>query len=606
MPAEHVNETYYCVGGTVDDSDPSKITFSVVDSFDINRFISAHGPRTPAYPKPLAWSTDADIRVGQITVSDKAFTEAEIAWWTLWNRHYEDDVAYDAAGSTHWGWGGAGWRGGFPTWTYATNGLSRSRTKLRAEACNAAADGAAFRARTCDEPDDSPGVACTLNLDPFQPPQPPSPPPSPPFPPPVPPQPSNVPHPAPDAPSLPPPPLRPLVTIWLVHYDMWVGGGGGELGSGQACLSICEADATCVGLQMHSDISSQCYKLTDDHIQNIGQGHRPMSMDEAGKQTPVWSVFLPVKVQAPHPPTPPSLPSGEGGEPSPLPPSPPSPPNVCWGFFPGQYLPGCVPSDGCMNHGSMTAAKAACIAAGDECGGVLTGGIGHWEIRQGVVHEGDTHETSYSKEECLPPSSPPPSAPPPFPPQQFSVVMLMELTLSAETNVTAESVIAAAKNLTSDGSSTVTVEQFWKLEFAVPADANVSELAAILEARCQETSPECKLTLVSSGRRALQSDNITATTTGAAATTNTTTTVVLVRQLTSGSLTEEILGINSSGVSLTSEGLEGVGVQLIVTQAGGADEAAALLNGSLSQEQVQTYSADNVNNFDMTTPSPLS
>ena len=108
-----------------------------------------------------------DIRVGQITVSDKAFTEAEIAWWTLWNRHYEDDVAYDAAGSTHWGWGGAGWRGGFPTWTYATNGLSRSRTKLRAEVCDAAAGGTAFRARTCDEPDDSPGAQCTLNLDPF-------------------------------------------------------------------------------------------------------------------------------------------------------------------------------------------------------------------------------------------------------------------------------------------------------------------------------------------------------------------------------------------------------------------------------------------------------
>ena len=167
VPAEHVNETYYCVGGIIDDSDPSKITFSVVDSFDINRFVQAHGPRTPAYPKPLAWSTDLDIRVGQITVSDKAFTEAEIAWWTLWNRHYEDDVAYDAAGSTHWGWGGAGWRGGFPTWTYATNGLSRSRTKLRAEVCDAAAGGTAFRARTCDEPDDLPGAPCTLNLDPF-------------------------------------------------------------------------------------------------------------------------------------------------------------------------------------------------------------------------------------------------------------------------------------------------------------------------------------------------------------------------------------------------------------------------------------------------------
>ena len=29
-----------------------------------------------------------------------------------------------------------------------------------------------------------------------------------------------------------------------------------------------------------------------------------------------------------------------------------------------------------MNHGSITAAKTACIAAGDACGGVLTGGVG--------------------------------------------------------------------------------------------------------------------------------------------------------------------------------------------------------------------------------------
>ena len=341
VPAEHVNETYYCVGGTVDDSDPSKITFSIVDSFDINRFIQAHGPRTPAYPKPLAWSTDGDldIRVGQITVSDKAFTEAEIAWWTLWNRHYEDDVAYDAAGSTHWGWGGAGWRGGFPTWTYATNGLSRSRTKLRAEACNAAADGAAFRARTCDEPDDPPGAPCTLNLDPFQPPSPPmppSPPPSPPFPPPVPPQPPAPPAPPPDAPSSPPPPpppLRPLVTVWLVHHDMWVGGFDGSFGWGLACLSICEADVTCVGVQMYSNLASQCYKLTDGHIkQNIGQGHIPISIHQAKNQPPTWSVFVMAKVQAPHPPITPSPPSPLSPPPSPPPPSVPPPDTNCPGL----------------------------------------------------------------------------------------------------------------------------------------------------------------------------------------------------------------------------------------------------------------------------------
>ena len=65
VPAEHVNETYYCVGGIIDDSDPSKITFSVVDSFDINRFAkpTVRGrPRTPSRLRgPPTW-TSASVR----------------------------------------------------------------------------------------------------------------------------------------------------------------------------------------------------------------------------------------------------------------------------------------------------------------------------------------------------------------------------------------------------------------------------------------------------------------------------------------------------------------------------------------------------------------
>ena len=153
----------------------------------------------------------------------------------------------------------------------------------------------------------------------------------------------------------------------------------------------------------------------------------------------------------------------------------------------------------------------------------------------------------------------------------------MEVTVSAAIRgVTAQEMITTAGNLTSDGSSTVTIEQSWKLELAVPAGANASELVASLVAECQKTSPDCKL--VSSSRRALQSGGITATTA----------TAVLVRQLTSGNLIAEIPGLNSSGVSLTSTALGGVDVKLTVTQAGGADEAAALVEGGLSQEQVQT------------------
>ena len=176
IPASEVTETYYCLGGTVDDSDPKRITATVIDSFGIDRFVAAHGPRDPAYPKPLAWSTDGDIRVGQITVSEKEFTDAEIAWWTLWNRHFEDDAAYDPKATDHWGWGGAGWDGGFPTWTFATDGKSKSRTKLRGEACEDEGSGT-FRPASCDAPDDAPAQVCTLNRDTPLSPLPPSPPP---------------------------------------------------------------------------------------------------------------------------------------------------------------------------------------------------------------------------------------------------------------------------------------------------------------------------------------------------------------------------------------------------------------------------------------------
>ena len=84
--------------------------------------------------------------------------------------------------------------------------------------------------------------------------------------------------------------------------------------------------------------------------------------------------------------------------------SPPlsSPLPSCWGFSEGQYLKGCVSDDNCMDHGSIDAAKTACIAAGDSCGGVLTGGGGLWQIRRGTVPTGSTHETSYPKIDCVP------------------------------------------------------------------------------------------------------------------------------------------------------------------------------------------------------------
>ena len=84
-----------------------------------------------------------------------------------------------------------------------------------------------------------------------------------------------------------------MMVTWLVHYDMWIGGGEGELAHGDRCLPACEADPACVGVQFHSNGQAQCYKLTDAHIRNIGQGHIPMSLAAARAQPQSrWSVYV--------------------------------------------------------------------------------------------------------------------------------------------------------------------------------------------------------------------------------------------------------------------------------------------------------------------------
>jgi len=336
----------------VDDSDPARITATSYDSFGIDRFIEAHGERSPAYPKPLSWSIDGDIRVGQITISDQAFSEAELTWWTLWNRHYEDDVGYDStishaggwghSGDTGWGWGRAGWSGGFPTWTFATNGLSRSKTKLRGLACeeDGPPSSTPFRARTCDEPEDSPATPCDQHIDPFMPPSPPHTPPSPPSPP-------AHPH---WMPAPPPPPHRPMMMVWLVHYDFWIGGGSGEIGNGDACLTLCESDPSCLGLQHYSNLASQCYKLESHHLDSLGDGHIPVSLEQAAADAPKWSVFIRRMVPAPAPPSPPFLMPPPASPPPPLPPMP----------IPSLHCPSLTHASSCQLSAVQVSERCSC------------------------------------------------------------------------------------------------------------------------------------------------------------------------------------------------------------------------------------------------------
>jgi len=77
--------------------------------------------------------------------------------------------------------------------------------------------------------------------------------------------------------------------------------------------------------------------------------------------------------------------------------APPPPPTVCWGYSKGKFLAGCVTGDSCTAHGSMGAAKAACIAAGVACGG-LTWDTYSWQIRAGSTPiSGGTSNHAYPK-----------------------------------------------------------------------------------------------------------------------------------------------------------------------------------------------------------------
>ena len=66
--------------------------------------------------------------------------------------------------------------------------------------------------------------------------------------------------------------------------------------------------------------------------------------------------------------------------------------------------------------------------------------------------------------------------------------------------LTAEQVVASAEGLSQDddASTQVTVTQSWAVGFVLAEGQNASELAALLEAACQASTPGC--TLVSGGR----------------------------------------------------------------------------------------------------------
>jgi len=73
--------------------------------------------------------------------------------------------------------------------------------------------------------------------------------------------------------------------------------------------------------------------------------------------------------------------------------------------YKGHFLAGCVSGNNCKDYTKKSDAMAACVQAGSKCGGIITGGSGHWEIRAGKklmlrANGLPTHETSFVKGRC--------------------------------------------------------------------------------------------------------------------------------------------------------------------------------------------------------------
>merc|ERR1712178_277040 len=76
---------------------------------------------------------------------------------------------------------------------------------------------------------------------------------------------------------------------WNVYYDQWRRPFvAGDYAQGNECLSKCENDDTCVGVQFKSNLKAQCYKYTSAP----SVSGSPTSLDEVTSLEPTWSVFL--------------------------------------------------------------------------------------------------------------------------------------------------------------------------------------------------------------------------------------------------------------------------------------------------------------------------
>ena len=173
-----------------------------------------------------------------------------------------------------------------------------------------------------------------------------------------------------------------------------------------------------------------------------------------------------------------------------------------------------------------------------------------------------------------PPSPPPPLMPPPFAPKAFSITVDVQLPTGAGLSTT--EVVASLQEIMSgdaDAEVVVQVTQAWTLLVQAADGDDPATVVEEMQAACQLVSPDCVVTLASSGgarRRALQ-DGVA---------------LVVERSLSDGaSLTEDVPV--ASGVTVLSTSLDAVDATMQVTQQGGAS-VAEVLASELTVDAVTT------------------
>eukprot|EP00964_Phaeocystis_antarctica_P010061 scaffold5494_cov57-Phaeocystis_antarctica.AAC.1 len=155
-------------------------------------------------------------------------------------------------------------------------------------------------------------------------------------------------------------------------------------------------------------------------------------------------------------------------------------------------------------------------------------------------------------------------------------------------SITVEQMMATVMNLTATDNEISTTRINITQDFTVDYDGDESSVDKLVEA-CQTISPSC-VERVTGRRRALQSGS---TSTGCGAGGNLPAgmkSTTFTRSLSDGNLTVEVVEIpnlKATDVSVSNSTLCSVNVQLLVTKQGGAGEADALLDGSLSTEKVR-------------------